>query len=288
MEQTDLENLYRSWDDEKLLAAFQNRKDYTEVALNAMQTIITERHLGNEVESILQEEVQDEIEFQQNLAEQQTAYEADILGENISAKDLVKKSLINSPVYHSRELTSNRSLVWRIVLFGFSIAGITSFIVALGVGMPLFDAPIYFLIPSVPLLIIALKLQADSKSHLKLSKEGRKDILVIQHKNFNFAASVPFKYFTFWTKIENRHGRMKITHPMLSLVITNQNNESISLQGHLSALQDAPPLWPEGTNELVPDGTTFFTESGFKRSEIIRLKKILDGLHEIHNDRSNS
>lgn len=288
MEQDDLENLYRTWDDEKLLDAFSNRKDYTELALQAMQTIINERHLGNEVESILEEEVQNEIAFQQNLAERQTAYEADILGENISAKDLVKKSLINSPVYHNRELTSNRSLVWRMVLFGFSIAGITSFIVALGVGMPLFDAPIYFLIPSIPLLIIGIKLTVDSKSYLKLSKEGRKDILVIQHKGFNFTATVPFKYFTFWTKIENRHGRMKITHPMLSLVITNQNNESISLQGHLTALQAAPPLWPEGTNELVPEGTTFFTESGFKRSEIIRLKKIIDGLHEIHNGRNDS
>jgi hypothetical protein len=284
MEQEELETIYRSWDDEKLMSAFANRGDYTDIALRAMQTIINERHLGDEVKSILDTEVKNEIEIQEYLVKKQLAYEAEILGENLSAKELVKKCQIESSVYLSRALTTNQTLVLRIVLFGLSIAGITCFIIALATGIPLFYAPLYFLIPSVLFLLIAIKLHLDSKSHLELKKEGRKTIMHIQHQNFNYHATVPFRYFVFWTKIEDRNGRMKVTHHMLSLVITNDRNESISLQGHLSALQKPPPLWPEGTNQLVPAGAKFFTESGFKRSDIIRLKKILDGLHEIHNE----
>ncbi len=284
MEQEELEKIYRSWDDEKLLTAFSNRIDYTEVALRAMQTIINERHLGDEVKSIMDTEVKNEIEIEEYLTKKQLAYEAEILGENLSAKELVKKCQIESSVYLNRELTNNQNLVLRIVLFGLSIAGITCFIVALATGIPLFYAPLYFFVPSVLFLIIAIKLHLDSKSQLNLSKEGRKMRLQISHKSFLFQATVPFSYFVFWTEIENGNGRMKVRHPMLSLVITNETKESIVLQGHLSALQNPPPLWPEGTNQLVPAGARFFTESGFKRSDIIRLKKILDGLHEIQND----
>ena len=288
MTKEDLQDLYREWSDEKLLAAFNKKQDYTELAISAMITILDERKIGGGSQTLLEEaqkqEHENEIQTKYTLEQKQRMYEYDVLGEIISASDFAKKNRNERGEYYTRELVSNNYKVLRTVLIGLSVAGFLIAIMAVVTEAPLDYAYLYFGIPALIFLLIGIRLFKNSKAYFKLSQQGRKDIFYLLHDKYVFQATVPFKYFAFWTKITDDHGAIKISHPLLSVVITNKINESILIQGHLTPLQDAPPEWPENDNSCTPKGTQFFSQQGFKHIDLLRLKKILDGLHDIHAD----
>ena len=52
MKQEELEKLYRSWADNKLLDAFNKRYEYSETAVKAMLAILSERKMSHIAEEI--------------------------------------------------------------------------------------------------------------------------------------------------------------------------------------------------------------------------------------------
>jgi hypothetical protein len=283
MRKEDLEKLYRGWDKEKLLDAFKKRHEYTEDALAAMLLVMKEKGLSGIAEMELQIEKE---KTQENAAASkasvnahQKKYEAQMLKDDSGAKEYAEKSRINGEYMKGRVANSRyrglRTLLFSLSLVGFMMLVLTFFLGSLfdysalvfGGATALFGLGGYFM-------------YRNSKASYRFQHEGNRDVLEVEHGNYAFRAVVPFSYFVYWSMMEYQAKGIKVSHPVLGLGVTNKENETIVLLGNLTALQDAPPAWPEVWNVKIPKDTKFFNEVAGHQVNIIKLKKILDGLHE--------
>ena len=279
MTKEELEKLYRTWDDEKLKSAFKNRKDYSENALAAMHTVLKERNLADFATGEVKAE---EVRGVEAVRESQQEYEIKMLGEYISAKAYAQKKLENG-VYISGKVTSSRFLWVTFLLFPLAVVSLILAIFSASQG-PLFDYALPISVFVTILLIIGiLMIYKNSKALYRLAREGNKELFELKHGAYTFRAVAPFSYFTFVDKMEYRKGLITISHPLLYICITNAENESIVMQGNLTALQSPPPTWPHASTVTTPKGAKYFTEVVGHQVKVIQLKKIMDGMHGVED-----
>ena len=294
MTKEELVDVYREWEDDKLVAAFYKKEDYTAIALDAMLAVIEERKLGGGAAKMLEKDRERQIELavieQVGILELQQKYEAQEIGEDLPARELALKSKNSSGVYFNCELWSHQRAHGTAFLLAFSLAGLVITILFICIDVPLDFAAWYSAIPTIILLALLVKLMKRKPVSCVLKAEGRKTKLIIQHEGNVFCATVPFTYHHYWTTVEIRGKSGSVTHPKLSLAITGDSKETIVIESNLGSLKNGPPAWKEyGQSDLpafVPQGSKIYIEKMFRPVNLVKLKKILDGLHELHAERS--
>eukprot|EP01032_Pedospumella_encystans_P003259 gene3259-3844_t len=94
------------------------------------------------------------------------------------------------------------------------------------------------------MLVAAIWLTIKERARFRFSREFNRNVFQLDQGSSSFVAHVPFTYFVYYTEMEHRYKMFKATVPILCLVITNEFNETVILQGSLTALDKAPPGWP--------------------------------------------
>jgi hypothetical protein len=288
MNREDLLALYRTWTDEQLLQAFTKKDDYTPVALEAMLAVIDERKISGGAESILQKDAERRQEWH---AEEKRQYERQMIGEDLDARRLALKSKNEKGEYFFRDLASREKLTGEILVIVLTIMALIVTIVFAFQPMPFDYAPLYPFVAFLAGASLTIKLFKKRTAWISLKKEGSKTVLTLSDQSYNFKATVPFEYDFYWELSFIRRGLSKIHYPTLSIRITNAQNETILVRQRLGAIHDGPPDWPmHGEIEFpkFPPGVNVYHDRPLKPLDLVRLKKILEGVHELHDEKTNS
>jgi hypothetical protein len=286
MTKEDLLVLYRSWDDDKLLEAFTKRDDYMTEAIESMLTVIDERKLSGGAQALLTKDAERRSEWRQ---EDKRQYEQKMIGEDLSARELVLKNRNLDGEYYFRDIASREKKTGELLVFVLTCTAYITAIVFMFNPMPFDYAPLFPFLAGLAGTALFVKLFRKRGAWISLKTQRNKTLFTLWDQSYSFAATVPFKYDYYWETSVIRHPKAKITHPTLTVSITNEQHETILLRGQLGALQDGPPDWPY-LGELAfpgfPAGARVYSERPFKGLNLVFFKKILDGLHELENEKT--
>jgi hypothetical protein len=284
---------YRAWNDEKLVAAFKKCHEYQPEAVEAMIELMKERGMSHLIEKLAYEDRVVELSriaaADEVRASRQKNYEREMLGDFANAAEYAKKAASPDGIYMACEMASSGSRVWRSILTSGAITCCCLFILSLTIGsvFPYSQAVLggaTFLCGA-----LALYLFATARAHVRFFKRGDgRPVFEISHGNFLFTAVIPITYQASWSMMDIHAKGIRISHPVLCLLIANSQNEHVALLANLTALQDPPPAWPERKPGMIPKGTHFYNELAFHRVDLVRMKTILDGLHELETKKKTS
>jgi hypothetical protein len=290
MNKEDFIEHYNNWTNEKLVESFKNRKDFQPVAVEAMLVVMKERKLNTVAENIISEDRKTEIiQFEKqklNLEFEQKRYEENFLKTTLDDVSFAKNSKDKDGIYTMHTISAGKGIMWRTSLFSLITVSVLIFIFGFTIK-PLFkNAQEISGGLSVFMIVYVVYLIYAARAKFSLTENvTRKTVFELVHGNKTFTATVPFKYTVYAGEMEMRSRGITVTHPLLYLFIENQSGEKIGLLENLTALQDAPPAWPPIASSPERSGTAIYKEVPFEKIQLIRLKKILDGLH---NSKPNS
>lgn len=287
MAKEDFIERYRKWTDEKLIESFKNRSNFQPDAIDAMLVVIKERNLKNVADTILAEgkraaEILVE-DAERKLKADQKRYVENFLKTTLDDVAYAKSAKGSDGIYSLHKVSAGKGLGLRTMLF--SLLTITILVFVFGYAeRPLFNhAQEISGGLSVAIIVYLYYLISSSKAKFSLMENfARKTVFELVHGNKTFTATVPFNYAVFSGEMEIRARGIKITHPLLYLFIENQAGEKIGLLENLTALQSAPPAWPSIWDSKMGKAP-IYREVPFEKIELVRLKKILDGLHQQAN-----
>lgn len=271
----NFQQLYQSYTDTELMSAFSNRHQYTEEARTAMLAVIKERGLWEVAEKEIQRQ-----EAEQAAAKraQQKKFEEKMLGGHVSSdKEYARESLFNGE-YMSGPLVGNNFRFARIFLVSLAIASTIMAVLSV-TDRPFF--PYSFELSAgatIAMLAIVVVSFRKSKGQYRLFRPDSGVVLEVKKGAYTYRARMPFSYFICWHTVDHRKGALKITHTIATLCITNKENESVAFVANLGN-QSAPADWPHLREVTIPKGTRFFHETITHPLNVVKLKKILDGLH---------
>ncbi len=272
---SNFQQLYRTYTDTELLSAFSNRHQYTEEARTALFAVIKERGLWGAAEQEIQRH---ETEQAATKRAQQKKFEEKMLGEHVSSdKEYAQKCLFNGE-YMSGDIVGNSFRFARIFLVSLAIASTIMAVLSV-TDRPFF--PYSFELSAgatIAMLTIVVVSFRKSKGRYRLFRPDSGVVLEVEKGSYTYSARVPFSYFICWHTVDHRQGALKITHTIATLCITNKENESVAFVANLGN-QSAPPDWPHQREVTMPVGTRFFHETIAHPLNVVKLKKILDGLH---------
>lgn len=269
----NFEELYRTYTETELMDAFSKRHQYTPEALAAMMLVINERGLSEAAEQEIARQQAAEAAAQSEALKQ---FEEKMLGEHISAKEYAKKHLVNGE-YMSGKMTGSKFRVINILLVSFSMATAILAVISM-IDRPPFHYSVEVSISAtMAMLAIVIYLSRKTKANYRFFRPDSKDVFEVVQGAFSFKATLPLNYFVCWDTIEHRKGMLTITHTIATLCITNKEEETIALVANLG-IQSLPPGWPHAKEVVIPTKTKFFHEIVTQRINVVKIKKILDGL----------
>lgn len=270
--------------DSELVEIWKNRDDYTAEAKSLIEKVLEERELlasAQKEEKAIEQEKQEynHAELQQ-LAE---AYDAKKIGKLISDKEYAKESCVNDE-YFSRQISNSKGIIGRVLCFSFGLLGLILFFIFLFTNEP-FEGGIFYsgLFGSI-LLALGLFLSIQSRVALQLVQKNEEVHLTIEDfgKKVNVGIPFPFRFEYHWEKIKQSTDYGSVSQPRLLLFIWNQNGElEVALREDLGALYKAPPNWPYVDWDKITESPLHdFAGYGFRRLELYKLVKILNGLKQ--------
>lgn len=285
MHQDELENRYRSRGDDELLDAFKNRRDYTDEARLALETVIRERGLSQAAETILNEEAAARNREAATRAAGQKDYENRQLQRN-PGWEFAETELDETADFLEWEMLGAGNRGWRFLSGSLALTAAVFWILLLTTH----GSPTEWIWWTGGIALasggLALLLTLNARTRLRITRNGPLKELEIKQGSYTFWASPPFQTFEYWTEAEYKVKFAKVKVPTLALGITNAQNETVVLLGSLTALDSAPPGWPHESAVAVPENARYYSEKIFRRVNIIRVKRILESMGtSAHNTR---
>jgi len=277
--QNQFYKVMNAYSDEELLAVYKDRFNYTSEAIEAMEIVIWERDLHDEVAEIAGEQL-DEDTFSKN--EIDTKFQLAEFGKVISDSDYARECLTDS-IYLQRfvsPLHGYQGLNMLYMVLG--LCGIVMSILLFSVEHLGEKYPTLLVISIVASLLMPLAIwrMAKNKSKLTIEKRINGNVIVLSGNKGQHEIPLPIRYECFWQW--NALGRGMKQVKLYIFLYDDKNNSLVILNEPLPTLKSPPPYWDMLPDKIVPfDGSAFeYSNYGFQKPFLYRFEKILKGLHE--------
>jgi hypothetical protein len=279
-----LRAIYTQWNNEKLLAEFRKKDEYTITALNVMQQLLSERGLLDEVDKQIERDRIESIRQQQiseeKLANKTKTYYKDNLGTSNSVNYAEQQKDADGVFFEASFTENNKNYFYSNLLIA---AGISLFIIAVATYFTDNDwylTALCFLIAGIPILIAGLWFRKRSSVTIKLYEKAAATYFEIIGGTQYFKLKYPFDYYHYQGSQTTSLEAIEIgKKPILFLLVHSQaDNVNIIMEEHFAGIsKQGPPDWPR--QATVPNSPFNVNYLGLTSdANLLKLKMILDGL----------
>jgi len=270
------------YSDEELLAIYKDRSKYTPEAIEAMETVLSERKLmENAAEIVAEQKVEEALSKEEQLAKFQRSEFGKVISDEAFARESLKGA-----IYLQRFISPLHNYNWLNQIFIIlGIVGLTLSLVIIGIGeypKP-FVTILVICIAAALLLPFGIWKLSKNKAQLTIQKKMNRNVVTIEGAKDQHEISLPLRYACYWEWHHTRKGQIKLKQVMLHLFLYDDKNDSCFELRELMPIQKSPPPhWETFPKKFTANKTNHFAYwgHGFQKPFLYEFQKILDGLQE--------
>ncbi len=280
--QNQFYKVMNAYSDEELLAVYKDRSKYTPEAIEAMETVLSERKLMEDAAEIAAEQKAEEILSKE---EQLANFQRSEFGKVISDEAFAQEHLTNS-IYLQRFISPLHQYNWVNTIFIIlGITGLTLALIILGIGDYHSPFPAMLAICSAAALLLPFGIWklSKNKAQLTIRKKINRIVVSIEGAKDQHEISLPLRYESYWQWHQMRQGHVKLKQVMLHIFLYDDKNDSCFELRELMPIQKSPPPhWETLPKKFTTNKTNHFAYwgHGFQKPFLYEFQKILDGLQE--------